>query len=103
MKSKIKKGDNVAVIAGKDKGKTGSILKVFPSESRVLVSGINLVKRHTKDNAKSQAGIIVKEASLHVSNVALVDPKDSKPVRAGYSISQDGIKTRISRRSGEPL
>lgn len=103
LKLKIKKGDEVVVITGRDKGKKGSVLKVLPKESRVVVAGINMVKRHQRQTATEQAGIKEKEASIHVSNVALVDPKDGKPTRVGIKLLKDGKKTRIAKRSGETI
>ncbi len=99
-KMKIKKGDSVIVIAGKDKGKKGSVLSVIRENDRVLVSGVNLVKKHQKADRGNAAGIITKEASLHISNVALVDPKEGKATRVGYK-ETDGKKVRVARRSGE--
>ncbi|MBY0354330.1 MAG: 50S ribosomal protein L24 [Rickettsiales bacterium] len=100
---KIKKDDEIIVLTGKDKGKKGKVLQVMPKESRLLVAGINQVKRHTKPSVGGNGGIITKEASIHVSNVALVDPKDGKPTRVGYSIQKDGTKTRVARRSGTTI
>lgn len=102
-KLKVKKGDEVLVIAGKDKGKKGAILKVLPAERRVVVQGVNKIKRHTKPGREGAGGIIEKEASLHVSNVSLIDKKSGKPTRAGFKIEKDGTKVRIARRSGEKL
>jgi large subunit ribosomal protein L24 len=102
-KMKIKKDDEVIVLTGKDKGKKGKVLKVMPQESRVLVAGINQVKRHTKPGLGGNGGIITKEASMHVSNVALVDPKDGKATRVGYTVLKDGTKARIAKRSGETI
>ena len=102
MASKIKKGDKVVVISGSDKGKTGEVLRSIPSENRVVVQGVNLVKRHTRASATSQGGIIEKEATIHVSNVAHVDPKDNKPTRVGFKLVDDR-KVRIAKRSGEQL
>lgn len=101
MAAKIKKGDKVIVITGKDKGKTGEVLKVLVSESRALVQGINLVKRHTKPSAAGQGGIVSKEASIHLSNIALADPKSGKPTRVGFKVEKDGNKVRVAKRSGE--
>jgi large subunit ribosomal protein L24 len=102
-KLKIKKKDRVIVIAGKDKGKTGEVTAVLPKENRVVVSGINMVARHTKPSQTNpQGGIVRKEASIHVSNVAHIDPKDKKPSRAGFKIVKDN-KVRIARRSGEAI
>lgn len=100
VKFKVKKGDEVIVIAGKEKGKKGVISKVMPTEARVVVAGINMVKRHTKPSRTSAGGIIEKEAPLHISNVSLIDAKSGKPTRAGYKIEGDK-KVRVSKRSGE--
>lgn len=102
-KMKIKKGDEVIVLAGKDKGKKGNVLFAYPKESRVVVQGINMVVHHNKPGRESAGGIERKEASIHVSNVALLDPKSGKPTRAGYKVSKDGKKQRISRKSGEAI
>jgi large subunit ribosomal protein L24 len=102
MALKIKKGDKVVVISGSDKGKTGEVLRSIPSENRVVVQGVNLVKRHTRASATSQGGIIEKEATIHVSNVAHVDPKDNKPTRVGFKLVDDR-KVRVAKRSGEQL
>ena len=102
MAVKIKKGDKVVVISGSDKGKTGEVLRSIPSENRVVVQGVNLVKRHTRASATSQGGIIEKEATIHVSNVAHVDPKDNKPTRVGFKLVDDR-KVRVAKRSGEQL
>ncbi|MDW0113375.1 50S ribosomal protein L24 [Sporosarcina saromensis] len=99
----VKKGDKVMVITGKDKGKTGVILAAFPKKDRVLVEGINIVKKHTKPNqANPQGGIISQEAAIHVSNVMPIDPKTGEPTRVGYKI-EDGKKIRIAKKSGEAL
>ena len=100
-KLKIKKGDNVVVIAGKDKGKAGEVLRVMPSEMRVLVQGVNIVKRHTRPAMGNPGGIVEKEAPLHVSNVAHLDPKDRKPTRVGFKTLDDGRKVRFAKRSGD--
>jgi large subunit ribosomal protein L24 len=102
-KLKVKKGDEVIVLAGKDKGKRGKIVKVIPDERRVVVDGINMMKRHTKPGRDGAGGIVAKAAPLHVSNVALVDPKTNKPTRVGYKTLQDGKKVRVARRSGETI
>ena len=102
-KLKVKKGDRVVVITGSDKGKRGEVLRVMPDEGRVLVSGVNLVKRHTKQTAKTQGGIVTKESTIHVSNVALIDPKTQKPTKVGYKILGDGTKVRVARKSGETI
>jgi large subunit ribosomal protein L24 len=101
MAAKIKKGDSVVVLTGKDKGKTGEVLRVMPTESRVLVAGVNQVKRHQKPSMQATGGIVTKEASLHISNVALADPKDGKPSRVGFKTLNDGSKVRVAKRSGE--
>ena len=102
MAVKIKKGDKVVVITGSDKGKTGEVLRSIPSENRVVVQGVNLVKRHTRASQTTQGGIIEKEATIHVSNVAHVDPKDNKPTRVGFKLVDDR-KVRVAKRSGEQL
>ena len=102
MAAKIKKGDNVVVLTGKDKGKTGTVLQVLPAKDRALVQGINLVRRHTRQTADQEAGIYTKEASIHISNIALADPKDKKPTRVGFEI-KDGAKIRVAKRSGEKI
>ncbi|HEV3177985.1 MAG TPA: 50S ribosomal protein L24 [Stellaceae bacterium] len=100
-KLKIKKGDKVVVITGRDRGKTGEVKKVLPAENRVVVDGVNMVKRHTSPSAGNAGGIVEKEASIHVSNVAYVDPKTDKPTRVGYKRLEDGRKVRFAKRSGE--
>ena len=102
-KLKIKRGDNVVGITGRDKGKTGSVLRVLPKESRVLVQGVNMVKRHTRPSAGQQGGIVEKELSIHVSNIALVDPKTSKSTRVGFKVLEGDRKVRVARRSGEVI
>lgn len=102
-KLKIKKGDKVVVIAGRDKGKQGEVLKVMPAENRAVVNGVNMIRRHQKQSAKQEGGIISKEASIHVSNLAIGDPKDGKPSRVGYKILADGRKVRVAKRSGEVI
>ena len=101
MKLKLKKGDKVIVTTGKDKGKTGEITTVFPKENKVIVGGVNMVKRHTKPSQDSPGGIISKEKPIHVSNVALVDPKTGKATRVGYKVEKDGHKVRFAKKSGE--
>ena len=98
---KVKKGDKVTVITGRDKGKTGEILRVDPKRGRVLVQGVNMVKRHQGPTQTNRGGIIEREASLHVSNVAHIDPKSNKPTRVGYRIETGDRKVRFSKRSGE--
>ena len=101
LKLKLKKGDKVIVIAGKDKDKTGEITKVLVKESKVLVSGINMVKRHTKPTQENAGGIISKEMPIHISNVAFIDPKTSKATRLGFKMDKDGRKVRVAKKSGE--
>jgi large subunit ribosomal protein L24 len=103
VKFKIRKGDKVVVISGRDKGKTGEVLRVLREESRVLVQGINMVKRHTKPSPATPGGIVDKEAPLHISNVAHVDPKTQKPTRVGFKVLEGGRKVRVARRSGETI
>jgi len=103
MAAKIKKGDRVVVLAGKDKGKTGDVLQVYPKQSRVIVSGVNIVKRHTAPSQMNAGGIVEKEASLHVSNVAHADPKDGKPTRVGFKMLEGDRKVRYAKRSGEVI
>jgi large subunit ribosomal protein L24 len=102
VKMKIKKGDNVVVITGRDKGKTGQVLRAIPTEARVLVQGINMVKRHTTPRPGEPGGIVEKEAPIHVSNVAHIDPDTKKPSRVGFKVI-DGKKVRFARRSGEVI
>ena len=99
--NRIKKGDNVVVLTGKDKGRTGTVLEMVNKSDRVLVQGINMVKRHTKQSQTSEGGIVAKEAAIHISNVALADPKDGKPTRVGIKTQDDGKKVRFAKRSGE--
>lgn len=103
MAAKIKKGDNVVVITGKDKGTKGEVLKVLPEENRVVVRGVNVVKRHQKPTQMDPGGMKSYEVSIHVSNVALIDPRDGKAVRAGFKVDQHGRKTRVAKRSGESI
>lgn len=103
MAAKIKKGDKVVVLAGKDKGRTGEVLKVLPSEGRAIVGGVNMVKRHTRPTQQDPGGIKSKEASLHMSNLAIADPKDGKPTRVGFKTLEDGKKVRVARKSGEVI
>jgi len=100
-KLRIKKGDRVVVLTGRDKGKRGDVLKVLPLESRVLVQGVNIVKRHTRPSQTGGGGIIEKEAPIHVSNVAHIDPASDRPTRVGYTTLEDGRKVRVAKRSGE--
>lgn len=102
-KWRIKKGDTVKVITGKDKGKTGEITQVLRDERRVVVKGLNIVVKHKRPSQFSAGGIIREEASIHASNVMVLDPKDQKQTRVGYTIQKDGTKVRVARRSGEVL
>ncbi len=102
-KMKIKKGDNVVVITGRDKGKAGEVLRVLPAERRLIVQGIHIARRHTKPRMGDPGGIVDKELTIHVSNVAHIDPQSGKPTRVGYKTLDDGRKVRIARRSGEVL
>ncbi len=102
-KFKIKRGDAVVVRTGKDKGKTGSVIKVLRSEDRVIVGGVNMVKRHTRPGQGQPGGIIEKEAPIQISNVAIADPKDGAPTRVGYRFLEDGRKVRFAKRSGEVI
>ena len=101
MAAKIKKGDRVVVLAGRDKGRSGEVVRVQPKEARAIVRGVNTVKRHQKQSAKQEAGIITKEAPIHLSNLAITDPKNNKPTRVGFKILTDGRKVRFAKRSGE--
>ena len=103
IKMKIKKGDQVQVIAGKDKGKRGEVLRVMPLDGRVLVQGVNMVKRHTRPSTTQPGGIVDMEAAIHVSNVALIDPKSDKPTRVGHTFLEGDRKVRVARRSGEVI
>jgi len=103
MAAKIRKGDTVIIIAGRDKGRTGEVIEVRRDEGRALVRGVNMVKRHQRQSATQDGGIISKEASIHLSNIALTDPKDGKPTRIGFKIvgkGDDRKKVRIAKRSG---
>ncbi len=102
MAAKIKKGDKVVVLAGRDKGRSGEVLQVIPTETRAIVRGVNMVKRHTRQSAANQeSGIISKEATIHLSNLAIADPKDGKASRVAFKIQDDGRKVRIAKRSGD--
>ncbi|MBP7189918.1 MAG: 50S ribosomal protein L24 [Rickettsiaceae bacterium] len=103
VKLKIRKGDNVIVTTGKDKGKSGVVLKVFPADSKILVSGVNVVKKHTKPTRMSEGGIVSKEAPLHISNVALADPKTGAPTKVAIKIMEDGSKVRVAKKTGEVI
>ena len=101
MAAKIKKGDTVVVLAGRDKGKSGEVIKMILDKGRVLVRGVNVVKRHTRQTQQTEAGIISKELSIDVSNVAIADPKDGKATRVGFKTTDDGRKVRVAKRSGD--
>jgi len=102
-KFKIKSGDEVIVIAGRSKGKKGKVIKLLTDKERVIVQGINTVRRHTKPSAQSAGGIVEKEASLHISNVSLMDSSTGKPTKVGYKIQENGVKVRVARKSGEVI
>src|SRR5438477_6593052 len=102
-KLKIKKGDNVVVISGRDKGKSGEVLKVYPAEARAIVQGVHIARRHSKPRMGDPGGIVEKELTIHVSNLAHVDPQSNKPTRVGYKFLDGGRKVRIARRSGEVI
>lgn len=99
---KIRKGDKVVVLTGKDKGRTGEVLRVLPKDEKALVRGVNVVKRHQKQSQSQEGGIISKEAPIHISNIAIADPKDGKPTRVGFKIEGDK-KVRVAKRSGATL
>ena len=106
MAAKIKKGDKVIVLAGRDKGRTGEVIEVRPSDDRALVRGVNMVKRHQRQSAQQEGGIVSKESAIHLSNLALADPKDGKPTRVGFKFvgeGQDRKKVRIAKRSGAEI
>ncbi len=106
MGMKLKRDDNVIVISGKDKGKTGKVIRVEPSKDRVYVEGVNIIKRHTRPNParpNAQVGVIEREGPVHVSNVALLDPKSDKPTKVGFRFLEDGRKVRVARASGETI
>ena len=103
MAAKIKKGDKVVVLVGKDKGKTGEVIEVRPSENRAVVRGVNIVRHHQRQSAKSEGGIVAKEAALDLSNLAVADPKDGKPTRVGFKLLDDGRKVRFAKRSGDVI
>ena len=101
--AKIKKGDQVIVLAGRDKGKKGEVFQIMPKDGRALVRGVNVVRKHQRQTAQQEGGIIAKEAPIHVSNLALEDPKDGKPTRVGFKRLDDGRKVRFAKRSGEVI
>lgn len=103
VKMKLRKGDHVVVLSGRDKDKRGEILKMLPRDNRAIVQGVNMIKRHQTQTAQEEGGIISKEAPIHISNLAIEDPKDSKPSRIGYKFLKDGRKVRFAKRSGEVI
>ncbi len=103
LKLKIRKGDKVVVTTGKDKGKTGEVLKVLREENRAVVQGVNIVRRHTRQTPQAAGGIIAKEAPIHISNIAIEDPKDGGASRVGFKTLDDGRKVRVAKRSGEVI
>ena len=103
LKFKIRKGDRVAILSGEDKGKTGEILKMIPDVRRAIVQGVNMVKRHTAPSQAGAGGVVEKEASIHVSNISLIDPKDDKATRVGFKSLEDGRKVRYAKKSGEVI
>jgi large subunit ribosomal protein L24 len=102
-KLKIKKGDKVVVISGRDKGRQGEVLRVFPSEGRLIVQGVHVARRHSKPRMGDPGGIVEKELTIHISNVAHIDPQSNKPTRVGYRFLDDGRKVRFARGSGEVI
>ena len=100
---KIRKGDKVVVLAGRDKGRSGEVLRVMPKEEKAIVRGINIIVRHQRQSQAQEGGLIRKEAPIHLSNIALADPKDGKPTRVGFQVQADGKKVRVAKRSGEVI
>jgi large subunit ribosomal protein L24 len=103
MAAKIRKGDKVVVLSGRDRGRGGEVVQVMPTEGRALVRGIHMVKRHQRQTASQDGGIISKEAPIHLSNLAIADPKDGKPTRVGFKLLADGKKVRVAKRSGAEI
>jgi large subunit ribosomal protein L24 len=101
MSAKIKKGDKVVVLAGRDKGKVSEVISVAPKDARAIVRGVNMVKRHTRQTAQTEGGIIAKESTIHLSNLAIADPKTGKPTRVGFKTLDDGRKVRFAKASGD--
>jgi large subunit ribosomal protein L24 len=101
MAAKIRKGDKVVVLVGRDKGRTGEVTSVNPTERRAIVAGVNVVKRHTRQTAQTEGGILSKEAPIDLSNLAIADPKTGKPTRVGFKTLDDGRKVRVAKRSGD--
>lgn len=103
MAAKIKKGDTVVVRTGRDKGRSGEVLQVMPKDNRAIVRGVNLMKRHQRQTQTQEAGIVSKEASIHLSNLAMADPRDGKPSRVGFKLLEDGTKVRFAKLSGDQI
>lgn len=103
MAARIRKGDTVVVLAGRDKGKTGEVLRVMPREGRAVVQGVNMVQRHQRQSASQEGGIVSKAAPIDLSNIAIADPDDGKPTRVGFRFTDDGRKVRFAKRSGETI
>lgn len=103
VKQKLRKGDPVIVITGKDRGKTGEILKMFPSEGRALVSGVNIITKHQKPTRTESGGIVKKEAKIRISNIAYLDPINKVATKLSFKILEDGTKVRVAKKSGEVL
>jgi large subunit ribosomal protein L24 len=103
MAAKIKKGDKVVLLAGRDKGRNGEVVRVMPTEGRAIVRGLNMVRKHQKQTQTQEGGIISKEASIHLSNIAIADPKDGKATRVAFKVLDDGRKVRVAKRSGETI
>jgi len=103
MAAKIRKGDRVVVLTGRDKGRVGEVVEVNPTAERALVRGVNIVKRHQRQSARQEGGIISKELPIHLSNIAIADPRDGKPTRVGFKINSDGRKLRIAKHSGAEI
>ena len=103
MAAKIRKGDTVVVLAGKDKGRSGEVLRVMPKDGKALVQGINTITKHQKQTPSQEAGIVRREAPIQLSNIAIRDPKDGKPTRVGFKINDDGTKVRVTKRTGSEL
>ncbi|MEM5582450.1 MULTISPECIES: 50S ribosomal protein L24 [unclassified Roseibium] len=101
MAAKIKKGDTVVVLTGRDKGKSGEVIQMVTADNKALVRGINMVRRHQKQSQNQEAGIVAKEAPIHLSNLALIDPTDGKATRVGFKVQDDGTKVRVAKRSGD--
>jgi len=103
MAAKIKKGDKVVILSGRDKGRSGEVIQVMPKEERALVRGVNVVVRHQRQTASEQGGLVRKEAPIHLSNIAIADPATGKPTRVGFKTLEDGRKVRFAKASGETI